>query len=181
MISDCWLDGDTYYAIGGGKNPDLKKSTDLKNWEYIGDLMHKDFPSNLGVTPYDDLSCPNMFRIGDKWMLLGISHALGCRYFIGDFKDGKYLPESHGLMNWEDVNLAAGNSVRTLGTYFAPESLLTPDGRRVMWSWLFHEDDRLQNGVQSLPRELELSESPPWYHFCTVRSRRASPLGLELA
>ena len=156
---DCWLDGDTYYAIGGGKNPDLKKSTDLKNWEYIGDLMHKDFPSNLGVTPYDDLSCPNMFRIGDKWMLLGISHALGCRYFIGDFKDGKYLPESHGLMNWEDVNLAAGNSVRTLGTYFAPESLLTPDGRRVMWSWLFHEDDRLQNGVQSLPRELELSES----------------------
>ena len=156
---DCWLDGDTYYAIGGGKNPDLKRSSDLKNWEYLGSLMHKDFPSGLGVTPYDDVSCPNMFRIGDKWMLLCISHALGCRYYIGDFKDGKFLPESHALMNWEDVNLKHGeNQYRSLGTFFAPESMLTPDGRRVMWAWLFPAGDRLQNGVQSLPRELELSE-----------------------
>ncbi len=157
---DCWLDGDTYYAIGGGKNPDLKRSTDLKNWEYMGSLMHKDFPSGLGVTPYDDVSCPNMFRIGEKWMLLCISHALGCRYYIGDFKDGKYLPEFHGLMNWEDVNLKHDeNQYRSLGTYFAPESMLTPDGRRVMWAWLFPAGDRLQHGVQSLPRELGLSDS----------------------
>jgi len=157
---DCWLDGDTYYAIGGGKNPDLKRSFDLKNWDYMGSLMHKDFPSDLGVTPYDDVSCPNMFRIGEKWMLLCISHAFGCRYYIGDFKDGKYLPESHALMNWEDVNLKhAENQYRSLGTYFAPESMLTPDGRRVMWAWLFPADDRMKNGVQSLPRELELSET----------------------
>jgi sucrose-6-phosphate hydrolase SacC (GH32 family) len=35
---------------------------------------------------------------------------------------------------------------------FAPESVITPDGRRVMWGWLFE----LPGGVQSLPRELIL-------------------------
>jgi len=48
--------------------------------------------------------------------------------------------------------------------FFAPESLLTPDGRRVMWAWCTTRDarkpigGRLQTGIQSLPRELSLSE-----------------------
>lgn len=151
---DCWLNGDTYYATGSGdKRSHLMKSKDLENWEYLGDLMHPEFPNNLGVTPNDDLSCPNMFKIGDKWMLLNISHTLGCRYFIGDFKDERYLPESHGLMNWQNINLGE----RGLGFFFAPESMLTPDGRRVMWAWLFPEK-RTQQGLQSLPRELELAK-----------------------
>ena len=151
---DCWLNGDTYYATSsGGKHNHLMKSKDLKNWEYIGDLMHKDFPNNLGVTANDDLSCPNMFKIGDKWMLLNISHTLGCRYFVGDFKDEQYLPESHGLMNWQNIN----HGKRGLGFFFAPESMLTKDGRRVMWAWLFPEK-QTQQGLQSLPRELELAK-----------------------
>ena len=46
---DCWLNGDTYYALSGGKNPQLMKSTDLKNWTYLGDLLHEDYPADLGV------------------------------------------------------------------------------------------------------------------------------------
>tara|TARA_B110000977_G_scaffold195912_1_gene275268 strand:+ start:575 stop:2065 length:1491 start_codon:yes stop_codon:yes gene_type:complete len=151
---DCWLNGDTYYCTGSGdKQSHLIKSKDLKHWEYLGDLMHSDFPNNLGVTPNDDLSCPNMFKLGDKWMLLSISHTLGCRYFIGDFKDEKYLPESHGLMNWQNIN----HGKRGLGFFFAPESMLTPDNRRVMWAWLFPEK-KTQQGLQSLPREIELAK-----------------------
>jgi hypothetical protein len=60
----------TYYAIGGGKNPDLKRSFDLTNWKDVG-LKHKE------------------------------------------------------------------NQYRSLGTYFAPESMLTPDGRRVMRPLIF--------------------------------------------
>ena len=30
---DCFLIGDTYYAISGGQNPPLMKSKDLKNWK----------------------------------------------------------------------------------------------------------------------------------------------------
>jgi sucrose-6-phosphate hydrolase SacC (GH32 family) len=148
---DCWLNGDTYYAMSGGSNPPLMKSKDLQKWEYIGELFHKDFPANLGVDKGEDISCGNMFKIGDpedkswagKWMLLCISHGLGARYYLGDFKDEKYLPTHHALMSWN------GNS------YFAPESVLTKDGRRVMWAWIMALPIS-PTGVQSLPRELSL-------------------------
>jgi beta-fructofuranosidase len=138
---DCWLNGDTYYAISGGAPPHLMKSANLKAWEYLGLLLHDDMPE-LGVNKKEDVSCANMFKIGDKWMLLCISHGMGCRYYLGDFKDEQYLPEFHAMMNWKDWN------------FFAPESLLTPDGRRVMWAWCRLEG--AQSAIQSLPRELSL-------------------------
>ncbi|MDG1300634.1 MAG: GH32 C-terminal domain-containing protein, partial [Opitutae bacterium] len=64
----------------------------------------------------------------------------------------QFLPEQHGMMNWASWN------------FFAPESLLTPDGRRVMWAWCSTRrasrslGEKLQTGIQSLPRELSLSE-----------------------
>ena len=160
---DCWLVGDTYYALAGGSNPTVSRSQDLRNWEYLGELFHPDFPANLGVAKGEDVSCANMFPIGDKWMLLCISHALGCRYYLGDFNDGKFLPEQHAMMNWAKWD------------FFAPESLLTPDGRRVMWAWCTpwvngmqktgRKKDfdalmkgRIQPGIQSLPRELSLAD-----------------------
>jgi len=144
---DCWLRGDTYYAISGGRPPLLMKSGDLKEWDFLGELFHEDTDWDaLGVDRNEDVSCANMFKIGNKWMLLCISHELGCRYYLGDFKGDKYLPESHHLMNWKEVE------------YFAPESLLTPDGRRVMWAWCTGDLplSSSQTGVQSLPRELSL-------------------------
>jgi len=140
---DCWLNGDTYYAISGGSPPHLMKSSNLKEWEYLGLLLHEDMP-DLGVNKNEDVSCANMFKIGKKWMLLCISHRLGCRYYLGDFKDEKYLPEFHAMMNWKDWN------------FFAPESLLTPDGRRIMWAWCRLESP--QTAIQSLPRELSLPD-----------------------
>ncbi|MBM3860561.1 MAG: DUF1080 domain-containing protein, partial [Verrucomicrobia bacterium] len=140
---DCWLMNDTYYAYSGGKNPQLMKSSDLKNWTYLGDLLHPDYPPNLGIPKDEDISCGNMFKLGDKWMLLCISHPKGARYYLGDFKDEKYLPSFHAMMSF-------GNN-----QFFAPESVLTRDGRRVMWAWLLKMPIE-PTGVQSLPRELEL-------------------------
>ena len=142
---DCWLNGDTYYALSGGGDPTLMKSGDLKSWEYMGKLLHNNYPSNLGIKRSEDISCANMFKIGNKWMLLCISHRLGCRYYLGDFKDEKYLPDFHAMMSWN------GNQ------FFAPESMLTKDGRRVMWAWLLGVPVA-PDGIQSLPRELELAK-----------------------
>jgi len=152
---DLWLNGDTYYALSGGSNPNLMKSPDLKAWTHVGPLLHNDFPANLGVPKGEDISCANIFKIGNKWMLLCISHKLGCRYYLGDFKDEQYLPDFHGMMSWN------GNQ------FFAPESLLTADGRRVMWAWLIDAPigrgggaplPLAPRGVQSLPRELSLPD-----------------------
>lgn len=141
---DCWLNGETFYALSGGKNPQLMKSSDLANWTYLGDLLHEDFPTDLSVAKDEDISCSNMFKIGDKWMLLCISHRLGCRYYLGDFKDERYLPDFHAMMNWKKWH------------FFAPESLLTTDGRRVMWAWCKLDQPGMRTAIQSLPRELSL-------------------------
>jgi len=150
---DCWLNGDTYYAISGGKNPQLMKSKDLKNWTFMGDLLYEDYSGEPGIPRDEDISCANMFKIGNKWMLLCISHRLGCRYYLGDFKDEKYLPESHTMMNFRNTKWEGGDGGLV---YFAPESMLTKDGRRVMWTWLITK--LIPTGIQSLPRELELPE-----------------------
>ena len=140
---DCWLMNDTYYAYSGGQKPQLMKSPDLENWTYLGDLLHPEYPSNLGIPKDEDISCGNMFKIGDKWMLLCISHSKGARYYLGDFKDEKYLPSFHAMMSFGS------------NQFFAPESVRARDGRRVMWAWLLNMPI-VPTGVQSLPRELEL-------------------------
>ena len=140
---DCWLNGDTYYALSGGGNPSLMKSADLKDWTFLGPLLSDEYSDKIGMKKEEDISCANMFRIGNKWMLLCISHGLGCRYYLGDFKNEKYLPEFQAMMSWNGNN------------YFAPESVLAKDGRRVMWAWQLNVPVA-PCGIQSLPRELEL-------------------------
>ena len=154
---DCFLIGDTYYAISGGENPPLMKSKDLKNWTLIGNFLAHDMPD---VAIGEDVSCPNFFKLGDKWMLLCISHPLGCRYYLGDWdsENEQFVPTSHGRMNWRrDEQPIFGLFQRT--DFFAPESVLTPDGRRVMWAWLTSlgpNNALLNKTIQSLPRELRL-------------------------
>ncbi|MCC6175863.1 MAG: glycoside hydrolase family 32 protein [Chloroflexi bacterium] len=154
---DCFLIGDTYYAISGGKNPPLMKSTDLKHWSLVGDFLGRE-PSD--VTIGEDVSCPNFFELGGKWVLLCISHPLGCRYYVGDWDPDaeQFVPQQHARMNWRrDEQPIWGVRLRT--DFFAPESLLTPDGRRVMWAWIRSagpDGALLNKTIQSLPRELSL-------------------------
>ena len=154
---DCFLIGDTYYAISGGVNPPLLKSQDLKTWTQVGPFLKHDLPDTIVG---EDISCANFFKIGSKWMLLCISHSLGCRYYLGDWdeKAEQFVPVKHGRMNWRREDQFLYGAWRV--DFFAPESLLTPDGRRVMWAWLAticQDDGKMNNkSIQSLPRELSL-------------------------
>ena len=153
MDPDCFLIGDTYYAFSA-KELLLCKSTNLKEWHLVGPLLKHSMPD---VAIGEDLSCANFFPLGNKWVLLCISHTIGCRYYIGhwDSNAEQFVPESHGRMNWR----RAGQSLLSpmYRDFFAPESLLTEDGRRVMWAWLATTHpltDKLT--IQSLPRELTI-------------------------
>lgn len=152
---DCWSDKGVYHAISGGKDPHLMTSTDLRHWSYVGRLLHDQIPP-LEVPRDEDISCPNMFRLGDRWMLLCLSHWIGSRYYLGHFKDGRFLPDSHGRLNW----MCAFQGGDEDADLFAPESLQTPDGRRVMWAWsrVKHrlQGIPMQGSIQCLPRELSL-------------------------
>jgi len=83
---------------------------------------------------------------------MGISHELGCRYYVGSWHNEQFYPELHEQMSWAD------------NTMFAPESLVDPKGRRILWAWIFDQWDEATkaasgwSGVFSLPRELWLGE-----------------------
>ncbi len=146
-----WLEGDTYYAIFGGTRPAIAKSRSLADpWSYVGDLLANTVE---GVSINEDVSCADFFKIGNKHMLLCISHRLGCRYYLGDWKNEQFHPTFHEKMSWVD------------NSFFAPESLLDDRGRRIMWAWIFDapgfKPRRTQHGwsgTMSLPRELMLSD-----------------------
>ena len=145
-----WHEGDSYYAIFGGKRPGIAKSSGLNGeWRYVGDLFAH---AVEGVSLTEDVSCPDLFRLGDKHVLLCISHRLGCRYYVGAWRDEQFHPESHAMMSWVDH------------AFFAPESLLDDRGRRIMWAWIMDEPKfgvRSANGwsgVLSLPRVLSMGD-----------------------
>ncbi len=151
---DCFTIGNNYYAISGGPNPPLIKSSDLMNWTVVGDFLSHQPPD---VAIGEDVSCPNFFPLGDKWMLLCISHPFGCRYYLGawDAEAEQFVPEQHERMNWRRPDQSIYNT--KYRDFFSPESVLTPDGRRVMWAWFCTLDEAInQKTVQSLPRELSL-------------------------
>jgi sucrose-6-phosphate hydrolase SacC (GH32 family) len=158
---DCFVVNGTYYAISGGENPPLCKSTDLRTWTLVGDFLAHDMPD---VVYGEDISCPNFFPIGDKWMLLCISHHIGCRYYIGDWDTTKeqFVPQQHGRLNWRRAEQSLFGMQQWRVDFFAPESVLTPDGRRVMWAWLAtlgRQDGSMDTRtIQSLPRELWLAD-----------------------
>ena len=130
---DCFLIDDTYYAISGGSRHPLIKSHDLVDWTHVGDFLRHELPD---VAIGEDISCPNFFPLGDRWMLLCISHPFGCRYYLGDWdpEHEQFVPETHGRMNWRRPDQSIFDT--DYRDFFAPESVRTPDGRRVMWAWI---------------------------------------------
>ena len=145
-----WLEGDTCYAIFGGQRPAVAKSPAFEGeWKYAGDLFAHGVD---GVPLNEDVSCPDLFELGGKHVLLCISHRLGCRYYVGEWRDEQFHPESHARMSWVD------------NSFFAPESLVDDRGRRIMWAWILDEPlfgartTHGWSGTLSLPRVLSLGD-----------------------
>ena len=139
-----WLEGDTYYQISGGKPPILYTGDSYdKPMKKIGNFMTSDMPD---VDDFEDISCPDFFKLGDKWVLVCISHIRGARYYIGKWDGRQFTPESHHRMNWPG------------GTCFAPETLLDDKGRRILWAWVLDRKSGVSSGTMSMPRVLSLSK-----------------------
>ena len=132
-----------------GDTLSLFRSDDLVHWEYL----HPFYQSRRDWTRADeDDMCPDFFPLGDRHMILFISHNLGCQYYLGRYTDDHFYPETHGRMTWVDR------------AFFAPESLVDARGRRIMWAWIFEGYPRVEQeaalwaGTLSLPRVLWLGE-----------------------
>jgi beta-fructofuranosidase len=163
-----WKEDNTWYCIRGGFIPDegdtvfLFKSPDCIHWEYLHPLYQ---PDRRWTEPYDDMACPEFFPLGGKHVVIGLSHSRGCHYYIGRWENERFIPESHGFMNWPG------------GRFGAPESHLDDRGRRILFAWAIQGGDSELIGVMGLPRVLELSEDGkellirPVEELATLRER----------
>ena len=147
-----WYEGDTYYQLSGGipvssgvpNPPVLFTGKSYKEpMKKVGNFMTNDLP---GIDDFEDISCPDFFKLGDKWVLVCISHIRGARYYIGEWNGKQFKPESHHRMNWPG------------GSFFAPETLLDNKGRRILWAWVLDRKSGVSSGTMSMPRVLTLAK-----------------------
>lgn len=137
-----WVQNGTYYSIFGGRQPALFKSNDLEYWTYQGPFIGSQWRDGR------DMSCPKFFPLGDRYVFMFISHNTGSQFVVGKWENDKFTPETHRAMNWPG------------GTFFAPETLLDDQGRRIMWAWVLEPREDLSGkmGVMSLPRVFTMDD-----------------------
>nr|WEI57641.1 putative GH32 family protein b [Neoseiulus cucumeris] len=142
---------DKYIAVvATGDHVRFFESTDLIKWELMSTYSNQ-FSKNDTVW-----ECSDLFKLGDKWVLL-VNHNAKAEYFIGDF-DGRNFTSEEPSNETDRLYLDYGPNSYAGITY---ES--APDGRRVFLSWLpgFRPYASLTptdpwRGSMSVPRELSL-------------------------
>ncbi|MGB7341413.1 MAG: glycoside hydrolase family 32 protein [Phototrophicaceae bacterium] len=148
-----WKEDDAWYMLigseikGQGGVVFLYRSDDALNWTYLNPLLEAD-DYELGNV----WECPNLFRLGDKWVLLVSSNTNDVTgdviYFVGDYVNHRFIPEKQGTVDH--------------GYLYAPLTLEADDGRRLLWGWLREGRTEVAHkaagwaGVQSVPRVLSL-------------------------
>lgn len=159
-----WKEDDTYYLVAGSKNADgwgqvvLFASDNLTDWRYLSVLA-----DNQGK--YGNMwECPDFFPLGDKHVL--VVSPMDMQADGGEFHNGNqsaafigtYDRESYHLQEEQVVSLDYGID------FYAPQTLQTEDGRRIMIAWMQSWDMDIKpvgqpwNGMMTIPRELELRE-----------------------
>ena len=154
-----------YLALTGSRPADGSgqilafESRDCLKWSYAGTLIQNQ--GRFGLM----WECPDFFELDGKWVLLTSPQDMlpegfeyhngnGTLALIGDF-DEKAL-------SFEPVS---NQSIDYGIDFYAPQTILTPDGRRVMIGWMqnwdacaIREPEAPWNGQMSLPRELFLKD-----------------------
>jgi len=138
----------------------LYRSADLKNWEYVGRFYTNPHTDPTWPDASEDDMCPAFYplpdgpqnaSLSDTWIQIFIAHNRGAQYYTGiyDMANECFLPEHHGRFSWND------------NTCFAPECLMTPDNRLLVWYWLYANfsmpwEQHGWTGMYSFPRQLWL-------------------------
>ncbi len=164
-----WKEGTSWYQLigagirGVGGTALLYRSLDLVDWEYMHPLYIGERNRTEPVWTGSMWECPDFFPLGDKsvllvsvyddsrfreWAYKGFLHYAVAS--VGDYTDHTFTPQTQSIIDYG-------------GYFYAPQTLLDPTGRRLLWGWLWEgRSDEAQwaagwAGVMSLPRALSLS------------------------
>lgn len=118
-----WREGEEWRMIVGSGVKDvggailLYGGKSLTAWKFIG-LLCEGKRAETGAI----WECPDFFPLGDKWVLLASPIPNGKTfYFIGDYRDNRFVPERQGVCDF--------------GNFYAAKSFTDGAGRRILWGW----------------------------------------------
>jgi beta-fructofuranosidase len=115
------------------------ENAELTKWKYRGVMFqHPDASA-------PSIECPNFFKVGDRWVLF-VSPYGKVQYFVGDFdaETCRFQFRTRGVLD--------------PGNFYAPNTMLVPDGRRIVWGWVNgFPNGRGWNGCLTVPRLLGFS------------------------
>ena len=159
-----WQEGDTFYAVMGSRSSDgsgqipVYSSKDLQNWSLVSIL---DKCENQYGKMWE---CPDFFFLDGKAVLLTSPQDMESEGL--EFHSGNGTLCIIGNCSKEDFILHR-EKVQAIDyglDFYAPQTTLTPDGRRVMIAWLQSWDNYLSpeslawGGMMTIPRELQIKE-----------------------
>ncbi len=159
-----WKEDDVFYAIVGSRNEDgsgqlaLFQSSNALEWSFINII-------DKCANEYGKMwECPDFFPLDGKQVVilspqdmkakdLEYHNGNGTMYFIGNYNkiNNVFIRETNYAI---DYGL----------DFYAPQTLLTEDGRRVMIGWMQSWDNYLTpnylkwSGMMTIPRELKLRD-----------------------
>ena len=131
-----WREGDTFYAAIGNRTADdsgavlLYRSGDCLKWEFVRtlDRCHNQYGKMW--------ECPDFFPLDGKQVLMTSPQEMnpvGLEFHAGNGTVcliGDYEPEGKGFLRQYVQAIDYGLD------FYAPQTLLAPDGRRVMVAWM---------------------------------------------
>lgn len=159
-----WREGDSWFMVVGARVGDtgqirLYRSADLRQWQEEGILDEAE--NGMGFM----WECPDFFMLNGKRVLMFSPQGIAAQgfenrnlfqsgYLVGDWQPGEPF-----VRTGEFVEMDNGHD------FYAPQSFLTPDGRRIVIGWLDMWESPMPEqqdgwaGMLSLPRELSLDEN----------------------
>ena len=160
-----WKEDEKYYMVLGstyhGKQARVLifESEDGENWNYKSQCRKETYGHTM--------ECPDLFKIREQYIFVGSPMGIQndgleyanqsvCALAKFDVKAGELsLPDEYQMVDYG-------------GDFYAPQSNLDKDGRRVMIAWMkswdscvIKEKQRWQ-GMMTLPRELEYRDGKIW-------------------
>lgn len=161
-----WKEVDTYYLVVGNLDEKddgqvlLFESKDMKDWKYVS-VLADNHNGKYGRM----WECPDFFNLDSHSVLLVSPQdmlAEGIDFYNGNHGIvliGDYDENNHHLRENQIEMLDYGTE------FYAPQTLLTEDGRRIMIAWMASWDmshvnpiDQKWNGMMTLPRELHIRD-----------------------
>lgn len=158
-----WKENGVYFLGAVIKTDDgsgafiIFKSMDLEKWEFVSVADRS--RCNLGMM----WECPDFFSLDGTDVII-ISPQEMKEDLESGFHDGNNSVIMTGIMDRSSWTFAR-NNVRQIDfgiDFYAPQTTLLPDGRRVMIAWMHRwegfstPDDYLWSGMMTLPRELKI-------------------------